>query len=167
MGIANKFFNFLWGILLFCFAFFFLDYFEVLLIKHEKFKSLIYFGFLISSLFSLLLLYTSSYSKKLKILLSLLPITSIVFILKIGILNFIFSITTWKTQTILYQNKENKNLKVEFQMLDIGFAGYDKREVEIHYFTDWFYIFKPRKENYEPSKWDIINKEVNELNLVY
>ena len=167
MEVANKFFNFLWGILLFCFAFFFLDYFEVLLIKHEKFKSLIYFGFLISSLFSLLLLYTSSYSKKLKILLSLIPITSIVFILKIGILNFIFSITTWKTQTILYQNKENSNLKVEFQMLDSGFAGYNKREVEIHYFTDWFYTFKPRKEKYELNNWYIINKEINQLEIKY
>lgn len=167
MGVTNKFFNFLWGILLFCFAFFCLDYFEVLLIKHEKFKSLIYFSFLISSLFSPLLLYTSSYSKRSKVLFSLIPIASILMILKIGILNFFFSITTWKTQKILYQNKENSNLKVEFQMLDIGFAGYDKREVEIHYFTDWFYTFKPRKENYEPSKWDIINKEVNELNLVY
>ena len=167
MEIANKLFNFLLGILFFCFVFFFLDSFEVLLIKHEKFKSLIYFGLLISSLFSFLLLYTSSYSKKLKILFSLLPITSIIFILKIGILNFIFSISTWKTQTILYQNKENSNLKVEFQMLDIGFAGYDKREVEIHYFTNWFYTFKPRSENYEPSKWNTINQEVNELNLVY
>ena len=167
MEVANKFFNFLWGILLFCFAFFFLDYFEVLLIKHEQFKSLIYFGFLISSLFSLLLLYTSSYSKKLKILLSLIPITSIIFILKIGILNFVFSITTWKTQTILYQNKENSNLKVEFQMLDIGFAGYNKREVEIHYFTDWFYTFKPRKEKYELNNWYIINKEINQLEIKY
>uniref|UniRef100_UPI004047EF33 hypothetical protein n=1 Tax=Flavobacterium sp. TaxID=239 RepID=UPI004047EF33 len=167
MGIANKFFNFIWGILLFCFAFFFLDYFEVLLIKYEKFKSFIYFGFLISSLFSLLLLYTSSYSKKLKILLSLIPVTSIIFILKIGILNFIFSITTWKTQTILYQNKENSNLKVEFQMHDTGFAGYNKREVEIHYFTDWFYSFKPRKEKYELNNLYIINKEINQLEIKY
>ena len=167
MGVTNKFFNFLWGILLFCFAFFCLDYFEVLLIKHEKFKSLIYFSFLISSLFSPLLLYTSSYSKRSKVLFSLIPIASILMILKIGILNFIFSITTWKTQTILYQNKENSNLKVEFQMLDIGFAGYDKREVEIHYFTDWFYTFKPRKEKYELNNWYMINKEINELEIKY
>jgi len=52
-------------------------------------------------------------------------------------------------------------------MLDIGFAGYNKRVVEIHYFTDWFYTFKPRNENYKPSKWNMINKEVNELELKY
>ncbi|MCU0350186.1 MAG: hypothetical protein MUF43_05060 [Flavobacterium sp.] len=167
MEIANKLFNFIWGILLFCFIFFFLDYFEVLLIKHEKFKSLIYFGLLISILFSILLLFTISYQKKVKILLSIIPIISIGIILKFGILNFIFSISTWKTQKILYQNIENSNLKVEFQMLDIGFAGYEKREVEIHYFTDWFYTFKPRKEKYEPNNWLLINEEKNELNLVY
>lgn len=167
MEIANKLFNFIWGILLFCFIFFFLDYFEVLLIKHEKFKSLIYFGLLISILFSILLLFTISYQKKVKILLSIIPIISIGIILKFGILNFIFSISTWKTQTILYQNIENSNLKVEFQMLDIGFAGYEKREVEIHYFTDWFYTFKPRKEKYEPNNWLLINEEKNELNLEY
>jgi len=167
MEIANKLFNFIWGILLFCFIFFFLDYFEVLLIKHEKFKSLIYFGLLISILFSILLLFTISYQKKVKILLSIIPIISIGIILKFGILNFIFSISTWKTQTILYQNIENSNLKVEFQMLDIGFAGYEKREVEIHYFTDWFYTFKPRKEKYEPNNWLLISEEKNELNLEY
>jgi len=167
MEIANKLFNFIWGILLFCFIFFFLDYFEVLLIKHEKFKSLIYFGLLISILFSILLLLTISYQKKVKILLSIIPIISIGIILKFGILNFIFSISTWKTQTILYQNIENSNLKVEFQMLDIGFAGYEKREVEIHYFTDWFYTFKPRKEKYEPNNWLLISEEKNELNLEY
>ena len=102
MEIANKLFNFNWGILLFCFIFFFLDYFEVLLIKYEKFKSLIYFGLLISILFSILLLFTISYQKKVKILLSIIPIISIGIILKFGILNFIFSISTWKTQTILY-----------------------------------------------------------------
>lgn len=167
MEIANKLFNFIWGILLFCFIFFFLDYFEVLLIKHEKFKSLIYFGLLISILFSILLLFTISYQKKVKILLSIIPFISIGIILKFGILNFIFSISTWKTQTILYQNIENSNLKVEFQMLDIGFAGYEKREVEIHYFTDWFYTFKPRKEKYEPNNWLLISEEKNELNLEY
>lgn len=167
MEIANKLFNFIWGILLFCFIFFFLDYFEILLIKHEKFKSLIYFGLLISNLFSILLLFFISYQKKVKILLSIIPIISIIIILKIGILNLIFSISTWKTQTILYQNIENSNLKVEFQMLDLGFAGYEKREVEIHYFTDWFYTFKPKKEKYESNNWLVINEEKNELNLEY
>ena len=52
-------------------------------------------------------------------------------------------------------------------MLDIGFAGYEKREVEIHYFTDWFYTFKSRKEKYEPNNWLLINEEKNDLNLVY
>lgn len=147
MEIANKLFNFIWGILLFCFIFFFLDYFEILLIKHEKFKSLIYFGLLISNLFSILLLFFISYQKKVKILLSIIPIISISIILKIGILNLIFSISTWKTQTILYQNIENSNLKVEFQMLDLGFQDTKREKWKFIILLIGFILSNQKKKN--------------------
>ena len=75
--------------------------------------------------------------------------------------------TTWKTQTIIYQNKTDKNSKVEFQMLDLGFAGYNQRTVETKYFTNFFYITKPIKASYENSDWKKVNLDINELELKY
>ncbi|MBC7450661.1 MAG: hypothetical protein H7259_04150 [Cytophagales bacterium] len=37
----------------------------------------------------------------------------------------------WKTQTILYRNKQNHNVRIEFQMEDVGALRYNKRMVRI------------------------------------
>ena len=82
-----------------------------------------------------------------------------------GIIATLFSATSWKTQTIIYQNKFDDSKKVEFQMLDIGALGYQRRIVEVNYITDWFFISK--EEGIYNSDWKKINKEVNELELKY
>ena len=86
-------------------------------------------------------------------------------ILSFGILRTIFISSAWKTQTIIYQNKFDSSKKVEFQMLDIGFAGYKKRTVEINYITDWFFISK--EDGIYNSDWEKVDKEINELELKY
>ncbi|WP_143055646.1 hypothetical protein [Flavobacterium terrigena] len=96
---------------------------------------------------------------------SFIPIIAFIQILNFGIINTLLNASSWKTQTIVYQNKFDDSKKVEFQMLDIGFAGYDKRTVEVNYITDWFFISK-NKGIYN-SDWKKINKEVNELELEY
>lgn len=151
----------IFAIFLFCFLFFNLDKNEILEIKHQGFKSFVYFGIIISSLFSILFIFSSFKEIKLKILFLTLPLLTFFQILNSGIINTIFSASSWKTQTIIYQNKSDDSKKVEFQMYDIGFAGYHKRTVEVNYITDWFFISK--EVGVYNSDWIKVNKEVNEL----
>ena len=98
---------------------------------------------------------------------SILPILAFIEILNFGILRTIFCSSSWKTQTIIYQNTLDESKKVEFQMLDKGAFGYRRRTVEVHYITDWFFISSPYTEeifNSDPN-WKKADKEVNELGL--
>ncbi|MEM9391908.1 MAG: hypothetical protein AAGA02_15625 [Bacteroidota bacterium] len=36
----------------------------------------------------------------------------------------------WRTQTIVYQNMQNRNRTIEFQMQDIGALGYNRRHID-------------------------------------
>lgn len=150
---------------LICFVFFNLDKNEILEIKHEGFKSFAYFGIIVLCFFSIVLNFLSFEEIKLKILFSILPIIAFIQILNFGIINVLFSASSWKTQTIIYQNKFDNSKKVEFQMLDIGFAGYEERTIEVNYITDWFFIQK--EAGLYNSDWKKVNKEVNELKLKY
>ncbi|MES2864311.1 MAG: hypothetical protein V4666_09360 [Bacteroidota bacterium] len=134
-------------------------------IKHQGLKSSVYFGIIIFSFFSILFNLLSFKELKLKFLISILPILTFIQIFNFGILNILFSASSWKTQTIIYQNKLDDSKKVEFQMLDIGFAGYEERTIEVNYITNWFYISSPFTEGMYNSDWVRIEKEVNELGL--
>lgn len=153
------------AIFLFCYFFYLLDSNEILEIKHDGLKSFVYFGIIIFSFFSILFIFLSFEGIKLKILFSILPILAFIQILNYGIIATLFSASPWKTQTIIYQNKLDDSKKVEFQMLDIGFAGYEERTVEVNYITDWFFVSK-EEETYN-FDWKKVNKEVNELELKY
>lgn len=37
----------------------------------------------------------------------------------------------YKTQTIIYRNKEDKSIMIEFQMQDVGALGYNRRTVKV------------------------------------
>ena len=151
------------AIFLFCFFFYVLDRNEILEIKHQGFKSFVYFGIIILSFFSIVFIFLSFEKLKLKILFSILPIITFLHILNFGMLRTIFCSSAWKTQIIIYQNKLDSSKKVEFQMLDIGFAGYERRTTEVNYITDWFFISK--EEGIYNSDWKKVNMEVNELGL--
>lgn len=153
------------GFFLFCFIFYFFDKTQILEIKHDGLKSFVYFGIIIFSFFSIFFSFLCFEGIKRKILFSILPIIVFMQILSFGILRTIFISSAWKTQTIIYQNKFDSSKKVEFQMLDIGFAGYKKRTVEINYITDWFFISK--EDGIYNSDWEKVDKEINELELKY
>jgi hypothetical protein len=155
------------AIFLFCYFFYLLDFNEILEIKHDGLKSFVYFGIIIFSFFSIIFAFLSFEGIKLKVLFSILPIIAFLQILSFGILRTIFCSTSWKTQTIVYQNKLDDSKKVEFQMLDKGALGYRRRTIEVNYMTDWFFISSPYTEEIfnSDSDWKKVDKEVNELGL--
>ncbi len=150
-------------IFLLCSIFYFLDKNEIIEIKHEGFKSFVYYGIIVFSFFSILFSFLSYEKLKFKILFSILPILAFIEILNFGILQTIFCSSSWKTQTINYQNTLDESKKVEFQMLDKGAFGYRRRTVEVNYITNWFFISK--EKGIYNSDWKKVNLEVNELGL--
>ena len=167
MNELKKLSFFIFAIFLFCYFFYLLDSNEILEIKHDGLKFFVYFGIIIFSFFSILFAFLSFEGIKLKILFSILPIIAFIQILNFGMLGTVFCSSSWKTQTIIYQNKLDDSKKVEFQMYDIGFAGYHKRTVEVNYMTEWFFISSPYTEEIfnSDSDWKKVDKEVNELGL--
>lgn len=76
--------------------------------------------------------------------------------------------SAWRTQTVLYQNRHLGFKTVEFQMLDVGSFGYNKRTVEVLYLTPFFMIVSEVPNDIEKRvEWIKTNKEVNELELKY
>ena len=73
----------------------------------------------------------------------------------------------WKTQTILYQHKHAKNRTMEYQMRDVGAAGYNRRVIDktsIIPFVAWIRRTDP-KEIVDTDQWTELNIEINELGL--
>jgi 4-amino-4-deoxy-L-arabinose transferase-like glycosyltransferase len=159
----KKFGFLIFAIFLFCFFFYLLDKNEILEIKSQNFKSFVYLGLIPLSFFSILFSFFSFNKIKTKFILSFLPTIAIIQILSFGIIKTIYCSSTWKTQTIIYQNKLDKSKKVEFQMMDKGALGYQRRTIEINYFTNWFFISK-EFGNYN-SDWEKVTIEINELGM--
>ena len=83
-------------------------------------------------------------------------------------MKIISSSGSWKTQDILYQNKQLTSEKVEFQMQDVGARGYNKRTVEVMYLTDLFMIVSPLDKNIDKrAGWIKVDENVNELELKF
>ena len=145
---------------------FFLDFFTSFEIKNQLIKSFTFFGFLILSPVVLIWNFLNLKTFRNKFITSILPILSIITILKISPTKIIFHSSTWKTQKILYQNGHLNFNKVEFQMQDIGALGYNKRTVEVIYLTDLFMIVKPVIDDINQRvEWIKVNQEINELGL--
>lgn len=89
----------------------------------------------------------------------------------IGILIFLKAFLTWggdwKTQTVLYQNIEDKNKTIEIQMRGDRFAfGYKDRVIEIYSlnrFMEWTTDVDTLKIDQE--KWKRVNLKLNEMKL--
>lgn len=73
----------------------------------------------------------------------------------------------WKTQTILYANKNNSCKTIEFQMRGDWFAfGYKKRIVERKKIVPFFdYISNVDTSKIDTNSWKRIDKRVNQLHL--
>ncbi len=156
------------GIFITTLLFFLLDGMAVLEIKSQAIKSFTYTGTLVFA--PLTLVWNLWYPKKAnrKIIAAIIPTITLVGILIIGPIKIIFAKSAWHTQTIIYQNKQHGFKTIEFQMQDVGALGYNKRRVEVTYWTDGFMLTAPVKSNIEQNaEWVKVNKEVNALGLKF
>lgn len=150
------------------FLFFILDKFTPLEIKNQNIKSFIYFGIIIFTPIIFIINLWKGKSMKFKIITSIIPIFTLIGVVFIGLLKIIYLSSSWKTDRIIYQNKILTNKRIEYQMQDVGTFGYNKRTVEVIYFTENFMFVKPfNKNNFKSNEWIEINKEVNGLELKY
>ncbi len=161
----TKVFNYTFGIII---SLFILSNWTSFEVKNQLIKSFIYFGIIFMP--PLILIWNLIIIKRLKYkLLSLiLPMIGIAIVVKYDALNILFSSGSWKTQTIVYENKSDNSKRVEFQMQNVGALGYNKRTVEVNYITGLFMIIKPvEKDIDENENWKKVNKDVNEHELKY
>jgi hypothetical protein len=94
------------------------------------------------------------------------PTVFLVFIFFVGPMKILFSSGAWRTQKVLYQNRHLSFKKVEFQMQDIGVLGYNRRTVEVVYFTPLFMITKKVPNDIDKRvEWLELDKDSNELRL--
>ncbi len=145
--------NALYGLMV---LFFLLDLFQILEAKGEYFKSIIHVGTILSTPIILvcnlmvfkirkweLLFYTSS--------LVLMTFFYLV-VSQVGLLGYLFSIESYQTQTILYENTYCGFRTIEFQMKDLGARGFDRRYVEVTYLTPCFMITKEVDPDKNPGE---------------
>lgn len=75
----------------------------------------------------------------------------------------------WKTQTVIYQNKNSSNRTIEFQLQDKGALGYNRRTVDrfkITFFLSWTKRLSESEVSHaDPLKWEKMNVEKNEQEL--
>ena len=145
---------------------FLLDGLTTFEIKNQFLKSFVYFSLLIG--IPIILIFNSLFLKtrRKRIAGFILPILTLVLVILIGPLKFLFSTGAWQTQTILYQNGHLSFKKVEYQMQDMGALGYNRRTVEVLYLTKLFIIVSPVPQDIDKRvEWIKIDKDVNELGL--
>ncbi len=163
----SKRIRFIINLIYFCLALlFYLDAFTSFDIKNESLKLICYFGTFILIPFVLFYNFICIQSVYSKIISFIIPVMSIILIVVVGPLVFMFSLSSWKTQTIIYEHTHFNFKKIEFQMRDLGALGYSSRRVEVLYLTPYFMITKPIDKNIEDKiEWRRVDKEINELGI--
>ncbi len=157
---------------LFIAVLFLADLFDIIAIKEDIIKSIFHgAGVFLSIVFFFLNIYLKT-PKIQRVLVCLTCIATLsIFsycIYRRGVLPYLFSLGSWKTQTIVYQNLESRGRKVEFQMKNIGARGYETRHVEVRYLTSWLLLTKEVDPNKEFGQlWKKVDRDVNELGIVW
>ena len=149
----NLFIQFLNGIFFLIFFLFCIDGFTNVDITNQELKSVVYFGILVIT--PVVLVVNGLFYKQLKpkIKSIVIPFLVFVFILIIGPTKIVFSSSVWKTNKVLFINKDYQNQRVELQRQDVGALGYNKRTVEVTHITNWFMIIKnSNKKNFQNEK---------------
>lgn len=131
------------SIFILMFLLFMIDALFILEIKSQVIKTFAYIGIMI--LAPIIIGWNSWFftAVKHKIMSILFPLLILILIVLIGPLKIIFTSSAWTTNKVLYQNKYTPSKKVEFQLQDIGALGYNRRTVEVRYFTPWFMLTSP------------------------
>lgn len=154
----NLFIQFLNGIFFLLFLLFCIDGFTNVDITNQELKSVVYIGILVIT--PIVLFVNGLFHKQLKpkIKSIVFPFLVFVFMLIIGPTKIVFSSSVWKTNKVLFINKDNQNHRVEFQKQDVGALGYNKRTVEVIYSHYCFMIIKSKNKNFENnSNWIKVN----------
>ncbi len=97
-----------------------------------------------------------------------IPILTIIGLIYLHPMKILFNASAWKTQTVYQIDKNRENHKVEFQMKDMGALGYVKRNVEVYYLTDYFYVVLAERYDYSrflDVEWKSVDQNINEMGL--
>ena len=134
-------------------------------IKNMTLRYIIYTSFILSPIIIIFNLILIS-NLKIKLLSFIIPVFTLVFSLSIGYMPIIFNSANWKTQTIIYQNIEDDNLTIEYQIQDVGAFGYNKRTVIVYDLLGLFAVIKPTDiDTISKANWNLLNKHINEMEL--
>ena len=147
---------------------FLLDIFDLFQTKIGFLKATIYYGVLILPIPLLIMEFKSNRNLKEPILRKGIPILAIIEILYLNPMKILFNTATWKTQTVELINENYNSHKVEFQIKDVGALGYAKRNAEVYYLTDYFYVVLAEKwdeRNFLGIKWKLVDHNTNESGL--
>jgi hypothetical protein len=147
---------------------FLLDRFDIFQTKIELLKTLLYFGVLFLPIPLIIMEFKVNRDLAEPILRKGIPILTIIWLIYLNPLKVLFHISTWKTQTIELVDQKRVNHKVEFQMKSLGGLGYAKRNAEVYYLTDYFYIIFEEEyddRNFLGYSWKRIDKDINEHEL--
>jgi hypothetical protein len=151
---------------------FIFDLVEIVEVKGQKLDRFVNFG---SLLFTPIIVVCNLFLFKIRRFTLLICIPSVcltvVFVTivsRVGMFAYLFSVGSYQTQTILYENTSWGSKTIEFQMQNVGVFGYNERYVEVTYLTPWFMITDEVDPDEKRGKeWIKMDKEVNELNLKY
>lgn len=97
-----------------------------------------------------------------------LPIVGIIIVGLLFLFNpllFLHLGSPYKTQEIIYRNKLNKNITIEYQMQDSGAFGYNRRIVKVSKGLIFNSTESIDTSIIDKSKWDRVDEYVNELGL--
>ncbi len=73
--------------------------------------------------------------------------------------------SSYKTQGIIFRNKADKNITIEYQMQDSGAFGYNRRIVKVSNGLLFDSTEAIDTSKIDKSRWDKVDEYVNELRL--
>ena len=93
----------------------------------------------------------------------------IITVVSVLLLGLILEITdwtgNWKTQAIIYDQRNLKRKTIEFQMQDKGALGFNRRIVEVTRITGFLEYVVPIDTSKVSLPWIKVNKDINEIGL--
>jgi hypothetical protein len=142
------------------------DYFSLFEISSQLVKSMVYIWCMAGTLLMVMINMILIQNKILGRVGFVIPILIAFGIIYLNPIDLFYKMTTWKTQTILFENVKSSNRTIEFQMQDTGALGYNLRTVEVYKFG---FIFRKVREinlsELSTTEWTEVNRTINELGL--
>jgi len=139
------------------------DWFTNFEIKSEGLKLFVQYGTLFATVPILIWNYTVSKPRFISIS---IPVIMLIVIFIIGSTKILFSMSVWKTQTVLFENGHLKFMTIEHQKKDFGALGYNDRTVKVTNIGGLFMIINKIPDNIETKiEWIEVNRYINEQGI--